>query len=352
MRPALILALLGASSAKVIDGTVKLSAQDTEKYLAKFSFSAFETAHIKGEFHVENGMYFDQHQHALVLCLYDEAQWAKFQAAITKGSLCQEREALASWKTDRIHPTMNYDKALRDFAFESHLTAPKGSAHYWFAVLMDCYLEEYDAHPPPMRYHITMTNGKSHLPADESGMRTINLLTLLAMGGYGVWCGISAFAHMKRSGQVHLIALIFYAAYALQVVSVACELMHLNRYAKDGKGLRFRHTVFALDFVSGLAQTLSELILSVLLIALAFGWTLGLESQEPLEGLVGRVLGGLHRPALLLRGLKSPSAMLLLGIGGSQVFLHTLSHGYDEDFNNFHDFEHWVRTLHTTGRTE
>ena len=62
--------------------------------------------------------------------------------------------------------------------------------------------------------------------------------------------------------------------------------------------------------------------------------------------------GGLHRPALLLRGLKSPSAMLLLGIGGSQVFLHTLSHGYDEDFNNFHDFEHWVRTLHTTGRTE
>ena len=211
--------LLATAWAKVIDGTVKLSSQDTEKYMAKFSFSAFNTAHIKGEFHVEGaGVYFDDHQHSLKLCLYDEGQWAKFQTALKTGSLCQERERLASWKTDRIQPTMNYDKARRDFAFESHLTAPKGHAHYWFAVLMDCYLEEYDAHPPAMHYHITMTNGQSHLPADESGMRTINLLTLLAMGGYGVWCAISAYAHMRRSGQVHLIALIFYAAYALQIV--------------------------------------------------------------------------------------------------------------------------------------
>ena len=339
---------------KVIEGTVKLSSQDTEQYMTKFSFSPFSRAHIKGTFYPETGQYFDNHPHELVLCLYDEAQWAKFQDAMKKGSLCVDRKQLASWKTDRIHPSFKEtDRGGRkDFSFDSYLTAPKGRAHYWFAVLMDCYLEEYNAHPPPMHYHITLTNGKSHLPADESGMSTINLLTLLAMGGYGAWFFYSALMRMRHSGQVHLITLIFCAAYALQTLSVFCELMHLRRFAADGKGLRWRHTFFALDFVSGLAQSISELVLSVLLIALAFGWTLGLESQEPIEGMVGRLLSGLHRPANLLRGLKSPSALLLLGIGGSQLILHGIGRRYEEDFNNFHDFEHWVRTLHTTGRTE
>jgi len=79
----------------------------------------------------------------------------------------------------------------------------------------------------------------------------------------------------------------------------------------------------------------------VLLIALAFGWTLGLESQEPLAGLGGKLFEGLHRPARLLRGLKSPSVWLLLGVGGSQFVLQMVGRRYEEDFNHFHDHEHW-----------
>ena len=35
---------------------------------------------------------------------------------------------------------------------------------------------------------------------------------------------------------------------------VLCEMLHLRRFASDGKGLRWRNTVFALDFFSGLLQ--------------------------------------------------------------------------------------------------
>lgn len=328
------------AAAKIINGVVALSSQDTEKYMAKFSFSPYVRSHIAGTFHVNSGQYFDQHPHELVLCLYNEAQWSKFQEAMRKGSLCINRQRLASWKTDRIQPMMRSESGRRDFSFDSVLTAPSASAHYWFAILMDCYLEEYDAHPPPMHFNMTFTNGNSHLPADETGMISINLLALLFMVAYGAYFFGGTLSRMRKSGQIHLIMLIFLLAYVIQTYSVFCELMHLRRFAYDGKGLRWRHTYFALDFLSGLSQSVSELVLSVLLIALAFGWTLGLESQEPIDGVVGKLLGGLHRPAMLLRGLKSPSVLLLIGIGALQVLLLASGRSREEDFNNFHDFEH------------
>ena len=340
---ALLTVLLGAhlATAKIVDGVVRLSSQDTERYMGKFSFSPYMRSHVEGTFHVDTGQYFDERPHELVLCLYNETQWALFQNAMKKGSLCQDRQNMASWRTERIQPVLRGPAdSRRDFAFKSMLTAPTSRAHYWFAVLMDCHLEFYDAHPPPMHFKFILLNGKSHLPADETGMITINLLALICMCAYGgVFFG-GAFARMRRVGQVHLITLVFFVAYALQTLSVFCELLHLRKYAYDGKGLRWRHTVFAFDFLSGLSQSISELVLSVLLIALAFGWTLGLESQEPMDGLVGKLLAGLHRPGSLLRGFKSPSALLLLGIGALQVVLLAWGRSREEDFNNFHDFEH------------
>ena len=58
--------------------------------------------------------------------------------------------------------------------------------------------------------------------------------------------------------QLHLITVVFALAYALQAASVLCELCHLRAFAADGKGLRWRHTWLALDFGSGLLQSISE----------------------------------------------------------------------------------------------
>eukprot|EP00966_Prymnesium_polylepis_P086870 2010682-Prymnesium_polylepis.1 len=322
-RALLLLSLLGSAYAKIVDGVLGLSSQTTEVYIAKFSFSPYAHSTINGSFHTDDGQYFDNHPHDLTLCLYNDEQWLKFRAAMEKGSLCVERRQLASYTTKVVPQYIHVPGSApkHDFRFSDHLTAPSARAHYWFAVIMDCYLEEYDAHPPPMKYRITLLNGKSQLPADESGMIAINALALVAMLAYGGLYGTRLYVQWARLRQGHLITLIFCIAYGLQTGSVLCELLHLRAFERDGKGLRWRHTWLALDFTGGLLQSLAEDLISVLLIALAFGWTLGLESQEPLEGRLGALFAGLQRPAQLLRGLRSPSVVLLGTIGAAQLLL-------------------------------
>ena len=63
----------------MIDGTVKLSSQDTEKYMAKFSFSPRQLSRIEGTFDTELNVYFDNHPHELTLCLYNEQGFEQFQ---------------------------------------------------------------------------------------------------------------------------------------------------------------------------------------------------------------------------------------------------------------------------------
>ena len=341
------IALLALASrplhAKVIDGVVKLSSQDTEQYVAKFSFSPYVNSKINGSFHTDQREYFDNHPHSLMLCLYDDKAWPKFQTAMLKGSLCRERQQMASWSTKIVPQFVHTPGSAprHDFTFSANLKAKASRAHYWFAMLMDCYLEEYDAHPPPMKYDLLMLNGDSQLPADEDGMWGINAFALCALAAYGAVYFYQLYERWTRLKQGHLITLIFLAAYAMQACSVLCELCHLSRFARDGKGLRWRHTWFALDFVSAVAQATSELTISFVLIALAFGWTLGLQSQEPIEGALGRLLAGLQRPGQLLRGLRSPSLVLLALLAVANVMLHAFGRRFEEDFNNFHDFEHW-----------
>ena len=73
-----------------------------------------------------------------------------------------ERQRLASWQT-KIIPQYNHvspgKKPRHDFSFAATLKTPTSTAHYWFGMLMDCYLEEYDAHPPPMKYSLLFMNG-------------------------------------------------------------------------------------------------------------------------------------------------------------------------------------------------
>ena len=160
----ILLFVLAPATAKTVAGTVTLSSQVTEEFMAKFSFSPNLASTISGTFHTDLVDYFDGHPHDMALCLYDEKKWAEFQQALKKGSLCAERRQMASWST-KIMPTLQDDKARHEFSFRSSLKpTDSSSAHYWFAVLMDCYLEEYDAHPPLMHYELRFLNGRSHLP--------------------------------------------------------------------------------------------------------------------------------------------------------------------------------------------
>lgn len=60
-------------------------------------------------------------------------------------------------------------------------------------------------------------------------------------------------------------------------------------FSRDGKGLQWRHTFFAADFMAEVMQGASELITSLLLLFLACGWT-----TVPLSSVGARLLGSLE----------------------------------------------------------
>ena len=91
----------------------------------------------------------------------------------------------------------------------------------------------------------------------------VNTIALVSMLVYGLLYFLSLYSQYHAQKQYHLITVLFALAYVLQAASVLCELCHLRTFAEDGKGLRWRHTWLALDFLSGLFQSVSELTISV-----------------------------------------------------------------------------------------
>jgi hypothetical protein len=229
-------------------------------------------------------VYFDQRPHSLKACLYNDGAWQQFQTLMKKGSLCKDRVAVAT-KCVPIMPRRSKGHELIGF---STTLQSENSDHYWYAVLADCYLEEYDAHPPRVHFEVKFLNAGGHLPADEDGLHTIHLILFFILSAFGIYALSLMHKQFMTLGQIHLSAILLTVAYVLQCGSIFFELCHLIRYEADGKGLRWRHTVFALDFLSETWQQLSELIISFLLISIGFGWTL----QSPQTVVATAGIGG------------------------------------------------------------
>jgi len=146
-------------------------------------------------------------------------------------------------------------------------------AAHWYIVLSDCALEFYEAHPPPMHFVLTMFNGGSHLPSDLNGMGFLYGLLFLTLALFLVPGFALAKQQYKRLGRVHVLVALLGVAYVLQTVSFFLELAHLNVFAKDGKGLQWRYTFFAADFLAEVCQGCAEFLVSSLCLFLACGWT-------------------------------------------------------------------------------
>jgi hypothetical protein len=189
------------------------------------------------------------------------------------------------------------------------------------------------------------TCADAHLPADEHGLFTMHLLLFLVMGFAGVTYASLMLKNRNSTGQIHLVAVLLGVAYLFQTASIFLELCHLFVYRRDGKGLRFRHTVFAADFFSEVMQGMSELVISVVLIAIASGWTLSgdfdMLSGSPAagKGSLGGVSEAMQKPAELFRRV-TPASVFIVFIFVSQLVLEFMGRGYEDDFNQFHDHEH------------
>jgi len=350
----LLLHFISLCSGKVVNGLLNLNSVTTELELAKFSFNKNAEGLMQVNFTVVGeGKYFDFHPHDLRIVMFTDTQHAKFLKMTEDGTLCKERAAVAGW-TEKIAPK----KQSEDLTFTVGARIHKNQfrTHYVYFWIMDCYLEEYEAHPPTISFEMTLRNGASHLPADEEGMLLIHGLLLCVMILFGIFFYIKLFRQLKKMGQVHLIGVLTFFAFLLQTGSVVCECLHLLVYSANGKGLRFRHTFFALDFASEVFQMLSENIITLILLAVGAGWTLNIpveidpETGTPgvekkLHGFKALTIKGLmislRKPFDMLKGADIIPLLAFLTIFFLQIFLEFAGRQYEDDFNSFHDHEHW-----------
>lgn len=259
-----------SAEAKVVEGKAKLSSSDTEAYITKFSFSPDTKGSIVGTFEAQKRSYWDSRPHDLSMCIISESKYDKYREFLTMGSLCKNRVKLCN-----VVSSINHSEEDASTIIINVDVSVREASHYWYVLLTDCYLEEYDAHPPKMNYHLALYNGESHLPADEDGMLTTHwfmLMGLLVFGAYFIF--LLTKQYRSSGGSLHLSVIFLGTAYLFQLGSIAFEYMHLQAFDQDGMGLRWRHSWLPADFLSEVAQGISELIVHFVLLSIAFGWTL------------------------------------------------------------------------------
>ncbi len=450
-------------------GTLKLDSETTEQLIGKFGVA--ETGDLTLKLTTSKSGW-ERGKHQLHILLFTDDTYRQWNKEIKKGSLCRDRNKLAdieksvdlphelathhgggweyfvdpeSGKSYRVHQDSGESEwnsphnstrlreegpanriTHRESTFKTELAHhyplgrgrnPRGIKHakssHWYVVVSDCALEFYDARPPPMHYDLTIFDGGSHLPNDLAGMGKLYWLLLIVMLLCALPGASLAQSQYRRLGRVHVLVVLVAASYAFQTASLALELAHLARFSVDGKGLQWRYTVFAADFLAEVSQGAAEFLTTMLLLFLACGWTtvsaagigarlLGsLESggsagsdASPTEskasvarklakdvptGVVAMVKGALkldeddpetkRRVQRVASALRAPAGLVLglgnrlkLATGGdvhlpaprtnvgsvlvfalmcAQMSLEIASRSYVDDFNGFHDHEHW-----------
>jgi hypothetical protein len=311
----LIFALLPPSAAKYMSGSISLDSDNTEKFLTKFSFAADNQGRFQGTFN-GHGERFEKSgpRHKLELGLFSDEAFLKYQLALKSGSLCSERMAFA---TSRSFLGARAPMGA-EFAIDENIK-PQASSHFYYFILADCSLEFYPSHPPTLDYTFHLTNADSELPADETGMLRINVLSAVGLLGALAFAATGMGAQFKRFGQVHLSSFAISLALALQFLACFFEFVHLSKYKSDGLGYRWRHGRLPLDFLSDTCQNLSEALAVVVVVSVGCGWTL-------IDG--------------TFRELKTV-ARAAGGVFAFQFLVELLSRRYEEDFSSFHDHDHF-----------
>ena len=247
----------------------------------------------------------------------------------------------------------------------------------------NCFLIHFSFHQdlPSLKYDLEIkSETHGHLPSDEWGLLTFNLFAALLLSALFAWLLLKCLSEYQKHKQIHVFVLIVGGAYALQILSLVCEACHLIVYNWNGRGLRWRHTFFALDFVSEIAQGTSEHLVALLLIFLGCGWTTmnlhdlvqsvstsaaskptaigsGGKDMDLISACVQAVKGVIQSPKvrrlvrMTAKQLGSPVKNIFnqVSLGGVFVVfltfvnltLEMLGRQYHDEFSQFHDHEHW-----------
>ena len=332
--------------AKTVSGSVRLP-YNKAVAISQFSFvPSAQVAHVEGKF------IFTSPAHGKLFMLMDTV-WAEIMedGEVTCRELERKAHAVITIGTRRHFGKGRFREeshkelgmhGLTEWTFTWDIEH-RVRTYGWNFFLAEC--RDRDAPPQgrDMAYSLTFLNpGRSHYPADESGVPAMLLVVwciMCAYAGFMFLNATTAQGHAVRSGRA--LALIA-TAYVLQLLSVFSELVHLWRYAYNGWGW------FAFDFLSEIFEGLSQTLLSYILVALACGWSL-VEDLDLSAGMGGAASGSdrsgpnggvrlLANPDAL--GSRSPATLALAGAVLVTLALQLLNKlVYNDGFSKFHNHE-------------
>ncbi|QDZ22959.1 hypothetical protein HOP50_09g55020 [Chloropicon primus] len=357
-----------ACEAKKVHGELQLSSINTERYLTKFAADGDAELKVRAKFEARGGFWEKKHQ--VELDIFTEDGFRTFKQKLDKGSLCDDRVKHAH-KREPVAPRLRSEEKKGSSVAISLDWKNEKKSQVLYIYVTDCALEWYNAKGlPPLLYDLEIvTEHLGHLPSDEWGLLTFNLLTSLVLSALFVLLIRKCFEVYQKQKQIHAFILVVVAAYFLQILSLVCETLHLIVFNYNGHGLRWRYTFFALDFVSEIAQGASEHLISLLLIFLACGWTTksfddvvqsvtkssgGKGSGDSIMGALNALMRNPRVKRLvksMARQLSSPVRSIFSQVSLGGVFvagltvinlaLEMMGRQYHDEFSQFHDHEHW-----------
>ena len=350
-------AALAPARAKVVTGEARLTGEFTEHDVVKFAFRVGRGSAALTVWTEEGDDYASDELKAYA---YLDDDWDKVLRATT----CDEKVKLARWSAP---VDLRKDNALdaewapwrppASSKFWAHRRAMTSSirTHVWYFTLADCSLERY-LHPvPAVHYRAEMRDGDSHLPVDENGLRPLHFFNMVTafilVYAVGKRIALAAAGRAKKGDgdrDVHAAEVLLCAAAACDALSSFFELRHLAAYASNGVGSHFS------DALSAYFEALCDALLAALTLCIAAGWTLAsrlgddekagrgpLRDETPAEKAASAV-------APLARLLRAPGVEASSGLLG-WITLHLVlaqwSRWEGDDFDSFHDFEHWPGKL-------
>lgn len=234
------------------------------------------------------------------------------------------------------------------------------SFYWWVYVacccsLDDCSLEQVfrDNRIPEMHYELSIQNYEvnrrtgrrnafrvTHLGADDMPLIKGHCFTMLLSALVCFRLFINVVRRLRDRHQnhsVHAAVLWVGAAAAVDAWSSFLEMIHLGMYHRNGTG------VYLVDCLASHFEAITDSLIMMLLLSIAAGWTLPSSVVTVVKtnaNPVQKLLEGLSHP--ISEGLlKGPVGMLAGGIFGLHLLLSQWGRMYNDDFESYHDLEHW-----------
>jgi len=339
-----------SSKAKVVSGSAKLTGVNTEHVVTKFAVSP----HGKGKVSVTlttDTMYEDERH--LKMYFFSDDVWPK----VTHATTCAEKVRLANQASVISFRSTRGDRpdGRRDTwiaKINSILMKFDDRPRYWYILIADCSYEMYyhDKSNGPINYRLEVMDNYiditrpehepeySHIPYDERGMIKFHTVNLVFSFLIALFLLQTVLSQKNGNGEVHLSSIIIGLTCLIWSSSSVCEVIHLNAYKRNGIGSHF------FDALSAHFEAVCDSLISLLLLAIAVGWTLPSDISVQAKNINNSSIlvsacNGLRNPSVAIQK-GNPAGILSIAMFLVHAIIAQWGRIYDDDFDCYHDLEH------------